>query len=122
MDLRVALPRGPGNNHCRALPHRPSMDLAVLCPTALNHDERYDDTKNGGYDPNDGYVIHFNPPFFQRLVNCLNESDMTMTAGPSVTKNKEGKIKNTSGNTSFTLVFAACSSTFWRRWVLNVSE
>src|SRR6185437_7078308 len=47
---------------------------------------------------------------------------MMMIAGPSVTRNKEGKINKTRGKTSLIVVFAACSSTLWRRWVLRVSE
>ena len=39
-----------------------------------------------------------------------------------MTTNSDGKIKKTRGNTSFTVVLAACSSTFCRRWVRSVSE
>lgn len=106
---------GPAISICRAFLHHNSKDLAIFCPSTLNYDDRNNDTANRGYHPNDCDVIHFIPPFFQRLKNCLNESDIIITAGPSVTTNKEGKMKKTSGNTSFTLVFAACSSTFWRR-------
>jgi hypothetical protein len=62
------------------------------------------------------------PPFSQWVRYCLNDSDMMMTAGPKVTRKREGKIKKTSGKTSLTEVFAACSSTCWRRWVLRTSE
>src|SRR5688572_5059641 len=40
-----------------------------------------------------------------------------MSAGPRVTTYIAGKRKKTSGNTSFTPIFAARSSAFWRRLV-----
>ena len=59
--------------------------------------------------------------FHQWLFNWLNDSIIKITAGPRVTINSAGKMKNTSGKTSFTEVFAACSSTACIRCVLKVS-
>ena len=46
---------------------------------------------------------------------------MTIMEGPSVTTNNEGKINNTSGKVSFTVVFAAFSSASCRRLVRSAS-
>jgi len=52
----------------------------------------------------------------------LKLSITLIAAGPNVTRKSEGKMNKTNGKTSFTVVFAACSSTFCRRWVLRLSE
>jgi hypothetical protein len=89
----------------------------------LDQDDQHDDRKDSGYDSNDCYIVHVNSPFSMNEVlvktlylKYLSKLSITvMAAGPSVTRNSEGKIKNTSGKTSLTVVFAAISSTAWRR-------
>ena len=95
--------------------------LANSCPAALNQNEQYDYAKNTGDDSKYLDVIHGNSPFSQWLRYFLKDSIIMIMAGPRVTRKSDGKIKNTSGKTSFTVVFAACSSTFCRRWVRRVS-
>lgn len=99
-----------------------AKNLVALRAAALNEYEQYDDANNASHYSNDVYSVHCNPPFPQCLKNLLKDSAMIMIAGPRVTRNKDGKMKRTSGKTSLTLVFAACSSTVCRRWVLSASE
>ena len=57
--------------------------------------------------------VWFIPSSFQYYLvkRFLNASAMTIAAGPRVTRNKQGKINNTRGKMSLTVVFAAISST-----------
>ena len=55
--------------------------------------------------------IPISPSCLNYLVSELNDSAITIAAGPSVTRNSAGKMKSTSGNTSFTEVLLASSST-----------
>lgn len=43
-------------------------------------------------------------------IDYLNVFEMVIIAGPSVTTNSDGKMKNTSGKMIFTVNFAAASS------------
>jgi hypothetical protein len=99
-------------NHCR---------LANSRATAIDQKQQHDDKEYTGNDPNNSDIVHVNSPYFW-IKYFWKDSDIMMSAGPSVTRKREGKIKKTSGKISLILVFAACSSTLWRRWVLRVSE
>jgi len=79
--------------------------------TALHKDAENDDKQHAGDNPDNRDTVHTDPPFLNYLKSCLNESIMMMIAGPSVTRNSEGKMKRTSGKISLIVVFAAASST-----------
>lgn len=57
-----------------------------------------------------------------QLKNSLKPSNIMIIEGPIVTTNNDGKMNSTSGNTSLTVVLAACSSASCRRRVRSVSE
>jgi hypothetical protein len=79
--------------------------------TALNQNDQYDDSHYTGDNPDDHDIIHSRFSLLHYLRYLLKDSMMTMIAGPRVTKKSDGKMKKTSGKTSLTDVFAACSST-----------
>jgi len=86
--------------------------LADARAAALHKNAENDREQNAGDDANDLSAVHTDPPFRCYALNrFLNESIMMMTAGPSVTRNSDGKMKKTSGKMSLMVVLAACSST-----------
>lgn len=81
--------------------------------TALDQYDQHNHEQNAGYNPDNQSSVHVKSPFcLDYLSKTLNESCMVIKAGPSTTRNSEGKMKRTSGKTSFTVVLAAISSHF----------
>jgi len=105
---------GSGSRPHGAAPLCTVHDPRLAHPGAatLNKDYKYDYEKQAGNYPDDRGAVHFDSPFPRQFdKNCWNCSIIVITAGPRTTRNSAGKMKNTSGNTSFTEVFAAISST-----------
>jgi hypothetical protein len=102
-----------GHQHAQSLLHsaitKAPSELIHPRAAALNQNAQHDYEKQPGNDPNDNRAFHISA-FNQFPKNVLNDSDIKITAGPRVTRNSAGKIKNTSGNTSLTEVLAAISS------------
>ena len=96
--------------------------LPDLRAAALDQNSEYDRKEHTGDDPNDCWAFHIDSSFDQLLKNVLNDSIIKITAGPRVTRKSAGKMKNTSGNTSLTDVFAANSSIICIRLVRRLSE
>jgi hypothetical protein len=89
-----------------------TIPLAHPGAAALNKDYQYDCEKHAGNYPDDRGAVHVDSSFLRQFdKNCWNCSIIVITAGPRTTRNRAGKMKNTSGNTSLTEVFAAISST-----------
>lgn len=114
-------PTLPGSNmpryvvRCRLLHSR----AAALNQNHQNHE--CNSTRD--YSDNHG-IVHDALPFLFPCylpVKVLNESIITMAAGPSVTRNSAGKMNRTRGNTSLTEVFAANSSIICTRCTRSVS-
>jgi hypothetical protein len=123
----------PGTHNCRAgqrqLPDfcsaaEPKAQTKLVNPraTALDENNQNDRKYYTGYNPDNCGTVHFHSSLPQGLKNVLKDSIIKITAGPRVTRNSAGKMKNTSGKTNLTEVFAAISSTACIRWVLRVSE
>src|SRR5271165_130669 len=96
--------------------------LADTRAAALHEQAEHHDEKRASGNPDQSGGIHGFLLSFYLLKNSLNCSEITMIAGPRVTRNKVGKIKKTRGKISLTVVFAACSSICCTRCVRIVSE
>ncbi len=110
----------------KPLPNYQTLTYALA--TALDQEKKHNGEANTSGDANHINIVHIISPFpaltampaYSKYLS--NDSSNLIIEGPKTTKNKEGNIKKTSGNTSFTVVFAACSSASWRRWVRSTSE
>lgn len=116
---------GPGcnrrNQFKRTAATRAPSELIHPGATALNKNAQHDNKKHTGDNPNDCRNFDLSSSnYFEKSV--LNDSAIMIAAGPIVTRNNEGKMKNTRGNTSLTVVLAAISSICWIRLVRIVSE
>jgi hypothetical protein len=89
--------------------------LANAGATTLDQEAQHDDEQSAGDDPGKQNIVHIMSPFSQWVRKFLNDSIIRITAGPRVTRNRQGKIKSTSGKMSLIVVFAAISSTAWTR-------
>lgn len=91
---------------------------------SLNQDHQQNDADDTRDNSNQTDVIHFFIPFIPELIQkyCLKASPIKIADGPMVTRKIDGKINNTSGKTSLTVVLAACSSADCRLFVRRVSE
>src|ERR1019366_6617432 len=109
----------------RRLPHnfRTSFLIDTLA-APLDQDDQHNHESNSRNDSNQRHVIHLNAPFDWGYVpkDFAKPSNIAIKDGPSATTKSEGKMKKTRGKTSFTVVFAARSSAFWRLCVRMVSE
>lgn len=104
---------------------QPAGKLIHSLATTLNQNDQQNDSNNTGNNPDNHCIVHVSSPFLLTRYlpkNFENESTIIMAGGPRVTRKIDGKIKKTSGKTSLTVVFAACSSTFCLRWIRSVSE
>ena len=87
----------------------------ALAP-ALDQKKQHNGEADARNYTNHRNVVHVISPFRHSMSMPIyskylsNASSSLIIDGPNTTRNKDGKIKNTSGNTSFTVVFAACSS------------
>ena len=104
--------RSSGARHCanEVLPIIKRGLLNALA-TTLDQKKHHNDEERAGDYPDNCCIGHVHPPFHY-LLSCVKDSVMMMIAGPSVTRKREGKMKNTRGKINLMVVFAACSSTF----------
>src|SRR5215469_2831318 len=98
------------------------VDRLTLTPP--NDDAEHDESQNSRHDTDQGNVVHVSLLFFLAPGDPLqgnrnfaylpnagrNCRINVITAGPRMTTISAGKMKNTSGGTIFTLVFALISS------------
>ena len=82
--------------------------LANSGPAALDQNHQNDHKQYSGNDPDHRCIVHVVPlSNVEILIKRLHHDD---DRGTEATRKMEGKIKNTRGKTSFTVVFAAYSS------------